>query len=87
MSYYEELRGRVISGEVRALPGLAVLFSRGMAALMQLLEQMPTFHKSNEMKSQHETKQATRLPDSEQQIIQLIASMVMGRHQEAIHVH
>lgn len=87
MSYYEELRGRAIAGDTRHGPGLAVLFSRGMAALLRLLEQMPTFDDRRKEISRQEKTRVIRLPETEHQLVQLLACMVLGMHQEVTHVH
>jgi hypothetical protein len=77
-----------MSGQVRHGPGLAVLFSRGMAALMRLLERLPSIsERPKDPLCQHEKIPAITLPGTQQQIVQLLACMVLGLQQEVVHVH
>jgi hypothetical protein len=87
VAHYERLRQEAVQGQIRNGPGLSVLISRGMLALMNLVDQIP---KSNHPKEpfRQERVQSPLLQETETQtqIVQLLAAMVLGRHQEVIHV-
>jgi hypothetical protein len=56
-----------------------------MVALLNLVDQVPKSNHSREL-LQPARVQPMILHETEKQIVQLLAAMVLGRHQEALHV-
>jgi len=56
-----------------------------MVALLNLVDQIPKSNHSNGS-FQPARVQPMILHETEKQIVQLLAAMVLGRHQEALHV-
>jgi hypothetical protein len=86
VEYYERLRLEAVRGNLRSGPGLGVLMSRGMVALMRLVDQTPQPKKLEEPQLT-ERVQPLLVPETELQIVQLLAAMVLSRHQEVMHVY
>jgi hypothetical protein len=85
VQHYERLRQEAVLGRVRNGPGLCVLISRGMMALMNLVDQIPNIKHPKEP-FHTDRVQPQLLHETETQIVQLLSAMVLGRHQEVIHV-
>ncbi len=85
LEQYERLRREAVRGQLRNGPGLSVLISRGMVALIHLVERIPN-HNQSRTSSQSEQGQTLLLQETEKQLVQLLAAMVLGRQQEVVHV-
>ncbi len=84
IEYYERLRLQALQGAVPTGPGLSVLISRGMAALLRLVDQLQK-PKNLEEFHQPEREQPSFLGETQSQIVQLLAAMVLGRQREITH--
>ena len=83
---YERLRQEAVRGNVRSGPGLSVLIARGLLALMELVEQVSNNKFQNDNFHPEKIKPPF-LQETEKQIVQLLAGMVLSQHQEVMHVY